>query len=82
MNCCGMTFGFWRTDHARDASAIGRDSGPTANSASPDRRIAAVWPEQGERAFGAFLARLGGTRDKADFDRFIAERRSAVNTRG
>jgi hypothetical protein len=31
-------------------------------------------PEQGQRAVGAFLSRLGGGKDRADFDRFMADR--------
>jgi hypothetical protein len=47
MNCCGMSFGFWRADKARRASATPPDSDEAANLASIHRSIAAVWPEQG-----------------------------------
>ncbi len=71
MNCCGMNFGFWRADAA--ASAAERHSSPR-HGASADRPIAAVWPEQGQRAVGAFLSRFVGGEDRAEFDRFMQER--------
>jgi Protein of unknown function (DUF2852) len=74
MNCCGMSFGFRRAVVARDASA-GRHDSATGNGATAERPIAAVWPERGQRAFGAFLARLGEGNDSAEFDRFINDRR-------
>ena len=74
MNCCGMSFGFRRANAARDAAAAQRDS-VTGNGATAERSVAAVWPERGQRAFDAFLSRLGGTDDRAEFDRFITERR-------
>jgi uncharacterized protein DUF2852 len=73
MNCCGMSFGFRRAVAARDASAAQRDC-TTGNGAAAERPIAAVWPERGQRAFGAFLARLGEGNDRAEFDRFMTER--------
>jgi hypothetical protein len=82
MNCCGMTFGFWRPDAARDRLLARREFGAHGNGAAADDPIAAVWPAQEPRAFGAFLSRLGGRTDKADFDRFMAERRRALNAHG
>jgi hypothetical protein len=73
MNCCGMSFGFWRADAARDASAAQRDAS-TRNGASAGSPIAAVWPGPGRRAVGAFLSRLGGGKDRAEFDRFMQDR--------
>jgi hypothetical protein len=70
-----MPFGFWRADAARERRAARDEPGATGNRLSGDHPIAAVWPEHGQRAFGAFLERLGGAKDKAEFDRFIAERR-------
>jgi hypothetical protein len=73
MNCCGMSFGFWRADAAREASAA-QSGASTRNGSSAGPPIAAVWPEQGQRAAGAFLSRLGGGKDIAEFDRFMADR--------
>lgn len=75
MGCCRMPFGFWRADAAREKHAAQRDFSATGKGPSGDRPIAAVWPEHGQRAFGTFLERLGGAKDKTDFDRFMAERR-------
>lgn len=73
MDCCRMSFGFWRADVARDARGSRRDSRATGTRSLAERPIAAVWPE-GQRAFGAFLSRLGGGNDSADFDRFMTQR--------
>jgi uncharacterized protein DUF2852 len=76
MNCCGMSFGFWRGRPTREASVTRRDSGAADGGASTEWPVAAVWPQQGQRAFGTFLSRLGGLKDKADFDRFMADRKA------
>ena len=76
MHCCGMSFGFWRTGASRDASAAQSDLSATGNGSAPERPIVAVWPEQGQRALGAFLSRLGGPKDKAEFDAFMTQRRA------
>jgi hypothetical protein len=82
MNCCGMSFGFWRPDAGRDPARARREAGTTGNGGPAERPIAAVWPEQGQRATGAFLSRLGGMNDRAEFDRFIAERRNGLGAHG
>lgn len=81
MNCCGMSFGFWRPDATREAFAGERHFGPR-HASSAESPIAAVWPEHGQRAVGAFLPRLGGVRDKAAFDEFMSERRTRASQQG
>lgn len=77
MGCCGFGFGRWndRADHVgepRDWFGQPRTSG---NRAFDEYRAEALRRlEEEHRAFQEFLDRLRMAKDKAEFDRFMAER--------
>lgn len=74
MACCGFDFGNWRNGALQDWSRQPRTS---SNQAFDEYRTATLQRlEEEQRGFRDFLSRLRTAKDKAEFDQFMAERRT------
>ena len=73
MRCCGMGFGQWR----EDATGQAQDRWRPRTEAFDEHRTATLRRlEEEERAFRVFLSELRMVKDKAEFDQFLAGRRT------
>jgi hypothetical protein len=77
MECCGIGSGHWRDDTSRQAQDAWRAPRTSGNQAFDEYRAATLRRlEDEQREFCEFLARLRAAKDTAEFDQFMAERRS------
>ena len=77
MGCCGMNFDRWRDDTNRQARDWWRQLRTSGNQAFDDYRAATLRRlEEEQQEFRQFLSRLRLTKDKTEFDQFMAERRT------
>lgn len=77
MWCCGIGFGNSRDDTNRQAQDWWRQSRTSSNQAFDKYRAATLRRlEEEHREFREFLSRLRMAKDKAEFDQFMAERRT------
>jgi hypothetical protein len=77
MGCCGIGFGNWRADTNREAQDWWRQPRTSGNQAFDEYRAAMLRRlEEEQREFREFLSRLRTAKDKAEFDQFMAERRT------
>jgi len=77
MSCCGIGFGNWRDDTKRRAQEWSRQPRASGNQAFDEYRAATLRRLEAEqREFREFLTRLRMAKDKAEFDQFMAQRRT------
>ena len=77
MGCCGIGFGHWRDDTSRHIQDLWQQPRTTGNRAFDEYRTETLRRlEEEQREFQGFLARLRMAKDKAEFDQFMAERRT------
>ena len=77
MGCCGFGLGHWRDDTDRQAQHGWRQQRTSGNRAFDDYRAETLRRlEDEQRGFQEFLSRLRLAKDKAEFDQFMAERRT------
>ena len=77
MGCCGIGFGHWRDDTSRQIQDWWRQPRTGGNQAFDEYRAEALRRlEEEQREFQGFVARLRMAKDKAEFDQFMAERRT------
>jgi hypothetical protein len=77
MFCCGMGFGNWRGHVSRPAQDGWVGPRTSGNQAFDEYRAATLQRLEAEQLeFREFLARLQAAKDKAEFDRFMAECRA------
>lgn len=77
MGCCGIGFGHWRNDADRRAHDVWRRPQASGNRAFDEYRTATLRRlEEEQHEFRDFLSRLRTAKDKAEFDQFMAERRT------
>ena len=78
MRCCGMSFGPWNDTIDRLPRQSWWRQQPTSGNQTFDEYRAETLRrlEQEERDFQGFLARLRMAKDKAEFDQFMADRRT------
>ena len=79
MGCCGIGFGRWhdRTESVRQSQDWWRQPPASGNRAFDEYRADALRRlEDEQRQFQEFLGRLRMAKDKAEFDQFMAERRT------
>ena len=82
MGCCGMNFGLSNEPADRLPRQSWWRQQPTSGNQTFDEYRAETLRrlEQEERDFQGFLARLRMAKDKAEFDPFMADRRSGQAT--
>ncbi len=77
MWCCGIGFGDSRDDANRQAQDRGRQPRTSGNQAFDEYRAATLRRlEEEHRNFREFLSRLQMAKDKAEYDQFMAARRT------
>ncbi len=77
MFCCGMGFGNWSGPVSRTAQDGSGEPRTSGNQAFDEYRAATLQRLEAEqREFREFLAGLQAAKDKAEFDRFMAECRA------
>ena len=77
MSCCGFGFGNWRDDTNRRTQEWSRQPRTSGNQAFDEYRAATLRRLEAEqREFREFLTRLRMAKDKAEFDQFMAQRRT------
>ncbi len=77
MGCCGIGFGRWHDDTNRQPLDEWRQPRTSGNQAFDEYRVATLRRlEEEQREFQEFLARLLAAKDKAEFDQFMADRRT------
>jgi hypothetical protein len=77
MMCCGIGFGGWGEDANRRERNAWDQPRTSGNQAFDEYRAATLRRlEEEQREFWEFLSGLRMAKDKADFDQFIAERRT------
>jgi len=78
MGCCGIGFGHWneRADQAHQTRGWGQPQ-TSGNRAFDEYRAETLRRlEVEQREFQVFLGRLRMAKDKAEFDQFMADRRT------
>ncbi len=77
MWCCGIGFGNWRDDTNRQVQDSWRQPRTSGNQAFDEYRAVTLRRlEEEQSEFREFLSRLRMAKDKAEFDQFMAERRT------
>ena len=77
MACCGLGLGNWSNDTGRALGDWWPQPRASGNQAFDEYRTAALQRlEEEQRDFRGFLSRLRTAKDKAEFDQFMAERRT------
>ena len=77
MGCCGIEFGRWYDDTDRQPLDWWHQPRTSGNQAFDEYRVATLrCLEEEQREFQEFLARLRTAKDKAEFDQFMADRRT------
>jgi hypothetical protein len=77
MACCGLGLGNWRNDRGRALRDWWSQPRASGNQAFDEYRTATLQRlEEEQRDFRGFLSRLRTAKDKAEFDQFMAERRT------
>jgi hypothetical protein len=77
MNCCGFSFGERRKDPTKQAQDWDRQPRTSDNLAFDEYRTATLRRlEEEQHEFREFLSRLQMAKDKAEFDGFMATRRT------
>ena len=77
MACCGQGLGNWRNDTGRGLRDWWLQPRTSGNQAFDEYRTATLQRlEEEQRDFRGFLSRLRTAKDKAEFDQFMAERRT------
>lgn len=77
MWCCGIGFGDRRNDMNRPVQDWWRPLRTSGNQAFDEYRAATLRRlEEEQSEFRKFLSRLRTAKDKAEFDQFVAERRT------
>ena len=82
MGCSGIGFGHWRDGMNRQARDWGRQPRASGNQAFDEYRAATLRRlEEEQQEFREFLSRLRLAKDKAEFDQFMADRRTRSEPR-
>ena len=77
MACCGLGLGNWRNDTGRGLRDWWLQPRTSGNQAFDEYRTTTLQRlEEEQRDFGGFLSRLRTAKDKAEFDQFMAGRRT------
>jgi hypothetical protein len=77
MGCCGISFSGWTGDTNRQAPEWWRQPRTSGNQAFDEYRAATLRRlEREQHEFREFLSQLRMAKDKAEFDQFMADRRT------
>ena len=76
MGCCGISFGRWRDDANRQTQDWGQPRA-SGNQAFDEYRAATLQRlKEEQHEFRELLSHLRTAKDKAEFDQFMADRRT------